>query len=811
MKRNKDKNKNQLDGYDATPRVDIFERPWIHYVMISTIILFISITYFKMAFLNYAPKAHDTLQWRYSSQQIIEFNQENDEIALWTDNMFAGMPSYMITFPARFPSIRRLFNHFNNVFDWRVRDLIIGAIGMYLLIVYLKFSPLIALFAGLSFALSPHFIALIEIGHNTKFITIMLIPWIFLAFEDLRRKRRLLSIGLLSIFLIEQLRVNHFQITYYTILMMIIYWIVYLIRSIKDKDLKNYAIFTGLTLISFIIAALAVADPYLSSYEYSYYTIRGGGRLSTEYATSWSWGIGEVFSFIIPHFYGGISPHYWGPMPFTQVFHYMGIVVFYLGIIAGIYYFKKTKIKALLIICVIALLISYGKHLPFLSNFLLSYMPFFNKFRVPAMILCIIQFCFPILAAYGLKLFMDKRNEKDHKFNRSVLISFFASLGIFSVFMFGNINLIGVLDFIRPNEIERFTVPQVQHIQNVRMELFNQSAKLAFGLLSGGILLLWLLSKSFINKYIILFLLVGLTTTDLMLINRNHFKEGTLVQQSTILDEFPTTATDLFLLEDEDLFRIYPFHDFANARWSYYHQSIGGYHGAKLERYQDILDRNLYAELSVGIPINWNIINMLNVKYLIFNSRVNIPNPDIEFVFFDRETQNAVFRNNAMLPRAWFVENHEIIRDRNRLALRLNDPEFNPRTTVIVEEEIPNFYFDEEFTIEMIDRGIHHAKWKTSNDRDAFMVISEIYYPAGWYVYVNGVRTTIYASNHILRGIIVPAGENTIEMVLKPAIYRISLILSAIGLLTAILVTIIGVVVYFRQNYGKGIVYKINM
>ena len=827
-------NKKKVTSEKRQETRDIFERPSTHFLFIGLIIVVLSLLFFQIGFLNYAPSAHDTIQWRWSAQQLIEYNQSHKDKGLWTDNMFSGMPSYLISFPARFKFFQNIPSFLDEIISWRVTYLFIGAIGMYLLLIYLKFSPLIALFSALAFALSPHFVGLIDIGHNTKFRAIMYLPWILMAFDDMRQRKRVLSLGLFSIFLIDQLRVNHFQISYYTFLMLFIYWLTFFVKAIREKELKDFNHFTLLVIAGLVITVLAVSNPYLSTYEYSHHTIRGGASgLSFDYATSWSFGIGEILSFFVPQFYGGISPHYWGPMPFTQTFHYMGIIVFYLAIMASIFYFKETRIKALVFISITALLISFGKHLPFLSSLLLNFLPLFNKFRVPAMILVLLQFAVPILAAFGLKLFIEKIKVRDIVFNRALLISFLIALGVFLLFFF-RVEPFSNLSFTSPSSSfdARLTASQLSHYKNLRYELLMQSGFLSFGILLAGIALLFVLVKGFIKKNVILVLLIGLTVFDLAQINQYHSvfdinavnsvfntnirNNSNLVKESSLLREFETLETDRFLLEDEELYRIYPVEDFGNTRWSYYHQTIGGYHGAKLSRYSDIIDPPfpgrpplLNYSIIAGVPINWNIINMLNVKYLIFNSHVDLLNNDVEPVFLDRETRNVVYRNNAVLPRAWFVSHHEIIPDVNRRFLRLSDPSYDPKYTAIVETKIPEFYFHPDAIIEMISRDIHHTTWETSTFTDSFMVISEIYYPAGWNIYINGVKTEVYPTNHLLRGIIVPAGDNTIEMKLEPESYKISVILSAIGMILAIGLTLLGLYFYYKTNYGKGVVYKI--
>jgi hypothetical protein len=877
------KQKSPVVVADTNEGTDIFSKWWSHFIMIGLIIIIISALFFQVGYLKYAPKAHDIEQWRWGAEQTIEYNKSHKDKALWTDSIFAGMPTYMVNFTPKFLFVKNIVTKIFSFIHWRVSFLIFAAIGMYVLLIYLRFHPLIALFSAFSFALCSHFIGLSDIGHSIKLQSICYIPWIFLLFEDLRQHKRLLSVGLLSIFLIDQLRINHFQIVYYTYLLLFMYWVAYLIKSIKDKEVSGYIQFTLLAIFAFVITILAVANPYLTSYEYSHFTIRGGSTgLSNDYATSWSFGIQEVLSFIVPNIFGGISPNYWGPMPFTQTSHYMGIIVLFLAILASVYYFKDTKIKTLVIISFIILLISFGKeltfmylglmvfilalilaayyyktsrnkaiiilavglifflisignHTPLLSNLLLKYLPLFNKFRVPAMILCIVQFCVPVLAAYGIMLFIEKSGQNDKKFNKVVMICLLVSIALCLYFLVMGESFGKVLRFTNDNEIaqltnqlksdSRYTTNQINqmltnHLDKLkakRLELFVQSGMQSFALLSFALLLLWSMLKGFLRKNVVLVLLVALTIIDLSLVNyKNYLKSSDLVKGKTTT-ELSKTQADNFLIEEaqNDLFRIFPIgrngEEFRTNRWAYYHQTIGGYHGAKLGRYQEMIDRNLFSPLKVGEHINWNVVNMLNVKYLVLDSRYSFLNNDIEFVLFDRDAQYTVYRNNGYLPRAWFVKNQEVFRDKNGVMQKINDPDFNPRDTVLLEKEVKSFDYYDDFSITMLERDIHHTTWKTSNDTDAFMVISEIYYPEGWNIYINGEKTDIYLANTILRGIRVPAGDNNlIEMKFEPKSYEISLFLSTIGLSLSILLTIFGLILYYRSNYGQGIVYKIH-
>jgi len=814
------KRRTKISSNVQTNERDIFNLSWSHYLMIGLIFIVVSLMFYKVAFLKYAPPAHDTQQWRWSAEQIIEYNKNHTDIALWTDNMFSGMPTYLIQFPLKVPFLNNIFYWLSPLINWRILYLIFGGIGMYVMLAKKKFPPLIALFSALAFAFSCHYIGLLDIGHNTKLRAIMYIPWIFLCFEELRKNRRILSLGLLTIFLIDQLRVNHVQIAYYTYLMLFIYWVVYLVKNIQEKTLKTYIFFTGLFILAILIAVVAVANPYLSTYEYSHYTSRGDAGLPFDYATSWSFGIGEVFSFFVPYIYGGVSPLYWGPMgagrPSTQTFHYMGIIVLYLAILAAVFEFRHMKIKALSIIALVSLFISFGKHIPWLAKLLMLALPFYNRFRVPATILSIMQFAIPVLAAYGLALCIRKIKANNQNFKKALLISIIVVAAMLIIFVNGK-HMFASLDLTHPIEYQTYQPGQIEQLRVQRLDALVKSGMQSFGLLLCAVLALYAMVNGVIKKNLTLIIIIALSVFDLYLVNKNHLQERYLVKESTIQEEFPALETDIVLqeLEKDELFRIFPFQQYQNnARWSYYHQNIGGYHGAKIHRYNDVLTpENLLYNIMPSTPINWNILNMLNVKYLIFNEKYEFPHTELVHYYAEIKNRNERYHtyvNNGVLPRAWFVQNHVVIQNKEMIIkLYLNNPDFNPKDTVILEEDTTPFQFNEDFTITMDERNIHYTKWTTENDAPAFMVVSEIYYPAGWNFYINGIKTEHYAANYILRGVPVPAGYNTIEMKFEPTSYKVSVILSYIGIITSLLLTLLGVFLYYKNNYGAGIVYKI--
>ncbi len=783
----------------------ILEGKYKHVIFISLLFIILSLSFFKIAFQNYAPPASDSIQWRSSAQVLLEYNKEHKDQAMWNPNVFSGMPSYLTSFGAKYPFIGQIYKLTNKVMNWRILMLFIMALGVYLFMIHLKFDPIIAFISAIAMALSCHFLGLLEIGHNTKFKAVVYIPWIMYSVHYLKQRRSLLALGTTAILLIVQLRANHPQISYYTFLMIGIYWIAQFIWAIKGKEIRSHLIFSVMLLLAFIIAFMAIAQPYFSSYEYGHYTIRGGSTgLSTSYATSWSFHPMEILTFVNPSFFGGVSPFYWGWMPFTQTSMYMGIIIFLFALIA-VFYNKNRLVKLLLSVSIFTLFLSFGRHLPFLSNFLLEYLPAFNKFRVPAMILVLLQFTTVILAGYGLKTIIQKVKEDDKKFFdlfQKILIGVFVLFIIFLAFS-SSLENIGLQ---HSGDASKYNPAQIKQLKALRAEkLVNDGIQTGlFLLVSLGLILLF--GKKKIRKYPFLILIAILVIIDLLLIDSRFLQNVT--PQQNIEKQYDKTDADKFLLQDTENFRIYPLaREFGQNSWAYYHQTIGGYHGAKLKRYQEIIENCLNAEFLDRIPINWNIVNMLNAKYVIFTQKLPLDN--LEYVYYDRKQKQTVYLNSTYLPRAWFVNNTELIKDKKVIWKKLNDPEFSPAETAIVEKSVPTTYTPIESSVTPEGFGLHDLKFNVVTDTTSFLTISEIYYPAGWKAFIDGKETEIFSTNYILRGIVVPKGEHVVEMRFKSSTYSWSLKLSLFGLMLAVLIFLIGLYIYIRSNFQGKIVYVV--
>ena len=736
---------------------------------------------------------------------MIEYNETHDDKALWNPNVFSGMPGYLIHLPAKFPFIDNLKDLFGYIVSWRVLMMISGGIGVYLLLIMLGFEPIVAFTGGIAFALSCHFPGLLEIGHNTKFRAAMYIPWVFLTLEYLRRKHSVLALGLLMVMLIGQLRENHPQIVYYTMMMIGVYWVMHLIWSIRDRDFKPFVIFSVLLLFALIVAVSAVTNPYLSTREYADYSIRGKEGLSTSYAQGWSFHPAEMITFFIPKFFGGISPYYWGWMPSTQTSFYMGTIILILAIIA-VSTHRDRLTWILIVVSIMALLVSFGRHFGPLSEFLLKFMPYFNKFRVPAMIMVLLEFCIVVLAAKGIRIVLYMREQDNRRFQKSILYAMIATTGMMILFFlmrggFANMNLASAY------ELSNYTPDQLKSIRQTRLDMLMSSGLTSFLFAIVFLGSIWLLMAKKIGKYSFLWLVAILVVMDLLIANADFMQKKSkdnpngLITKTKTVQKMDKTAADEFLLKDSELFRIYPLGaGFSDNRWTAYLQSIGGYHPSKLSRYRDVIEECLNVEIRSGIPINWHIVNMLNTKYVLFNRPLPLDN--LEYAYNDQKNKMIVYRNEDYLPRAWFADSLEVIGDPKQIIQRLNDPTWDPAHIAIVESTVPGMERPDSASVTITDYQLQSMTMQVKTEKPAFLVVSEIYYPAGWEAFIDGKPVTIHPTDYILRGIEVPAGSHTIEMKFDPAVYHVSKTVSLIGLLTATVITLLGAFLFYRKNYG---------
>jgi hypothetical protein len=729
------------------------------------------------------------VQWASSAKVLQDYNKTHKDQALWDPNIFGGMPSYLVSLPNKYPFIKETLTLTKNIFSWRLTYLMLGAIGVYVLATLLGFECLVAIIMALAFALTGHFVGLLDIGHNTKFRAIMFIPWIIWSMFYLRDKRNLLGLSVFSASLIAQFRANHLQITYYVLLLIVFYWIYELIEALKSKKLKEYAIFSALGVAALVLITLAVTNPFLSTYEYSKYTIRGGEEgLDKGYAQGWSLHPMELISFVVPDVYGGISspvpgelnryriPAYWGWMSFTQVYYYVGLTILLLAILA-LFLVKKQKVLFLWIAILLFTLMSFGKFAPFLSDLLLKYLPGFNKFRVPATIMVICQTSLVLLAGFGLDSIVKNQNAGTARTLKKAFYVF-AGLTLFGV-VFGKL-IIGSASLMKPEEAE-YPTQILKQLKDVRLSMAYAGILKAglIGLLTIG--LAWLYSLRKLKKATFLIIMLVLVFLDLRMVDSKYFQGMSKAHKIEIKPD----AIARYLQNDKSLFRMhYPEKSMDNT-YAAFVATTGGYHGAKLSRYQKYWENpQLFNSM--------NFINMMNGKYILSSQDMGHP------VYKSGDLK--LYLNQMALPKAWFVKQVQFEKNIDNIPAMVAAESFDPAETAIIEKAIEGIGSPLTESVEVTSYDLHSMTVKVTTDTRSFLTVSEIYYPAGWKAYIDGEETEIYAANYILRGIVVPVGEHEIKMEFHPESYYTGLKLSLLGLLLTIITGLIGGYQLYRER-----------
>ena len=733
------------------------------YVMIPFLVfLFL----YDMVINGMVPLASDMV----AHQPIKEWIKSTEEFPHWFPNLFSGMPSYggYIYTPGN--PLAKIINFilFNSgLKQWFY--LSFGGLGLYFFLRFKNISYLSSVFGGVAYSLTPHVFGLINAGHNTKIMAFAFVPWIFFSVSYLFQEKSIKSVLFLSIVSAFQLWVNHPQVVYYTWMFIFGYWAYSFIdKSIKDRSIASLKILFFL-LISISITSLMVSDPYLDIFTFQNHSNRGAPSVLDEtnetssgtkwdYATQWSFHPAEIISFAFPYHFGlqnfsiksRTNPSefmkqasYWGYMPFTQSTHYMGLLVLLLPLISLVSRIREKDFSSyesfLWIISLIFLVVGFGKYFPLLYRLLFDFAPFFSKFRIPSMIYLILVFTFSYLAATSID-YVIKSNKNDLLKNSQIVLSVFIGISIV-FFIFGEsfFNFSSSGDARFPNYI--------QFVKAIRLDYFNKGLILALFISISFFGLIWSYVHSKISKNLFLYSMLAILVIDLWILN-NEFLS--LTKKKNFKSQFIKSAVIDQILRDDGDFRIFPADDLGSNIYGYWGiQSIGGYRAVKLRNYQDLMD--------IGGFKRPTILNMLNVKYLL--TRKAVKNP----AFTKITGLEGIYQNLDYLPRAWFVNKIDNVKDQKASLNKLMDISFRPKEkAILVEYDGPILDENGDGYIESIDLKTNTVKINCYSEGGSLLILSEVYYKPGWRCKINGEDTKIYQANHVLRSVYVPDGKHEV-------------------------------------------------
>jgi hypothetical protein len=754
-----------------------------------------------------------------------ELTTAEGQDAIWMPYFFSGMPTFgnVAFVPHNLSYVQEIvvkvvnFLFLNGSWTWFVVYYLFAGVFAFLLARALGFDRIPALIVGLTNMLSPYAVGLAAEGHGSKLMAISYVPLVLLLLHQLFTKRTILWLGLLAAALGTLLLTNHMQIVYYALMLAGCYLLYQIVIDWKEhKNLIPVKI--GLFLVALAIGFGISSYIYLSVREYAQFSIRGGGTagsaggLTYDYATNWSWSLYDVIGLIIPGFYGLNGPSsaqlYWGHVePWTNAYVYVGLVPVVLAVIGVIY--KRTPLTIFFLsILVFVVIVSLGRNFPILYDLMFSYLPFFNKFRAPQMILHLLPLLIGLLGAVGYEAVIERRKaaKADDPFTRTIMIIAGIAAGflVASFALKSSIHdfLVGIM-FMKDGEAAQLRQQYgaqfnqaVAYFTQQRFEIFWRDWINFLLFATGVFILIWLYMKKTISGTLLAGLLLTLSVIDVWILDARLINP----QPRTGAEEsFKPTETVSFLKSQGRAgeFRVLPLPLFG-PQWDNtlaYHgiESVGGYSPAKLKIYQTMLDSCMTHGPDPSFPLNMNVVDMLNAKFLLVPGR--LPEDRFKQVSYDPAEKLLTYENPGALPRAWFVDSVVVVQNDTKAFSILNSASFAPGTFAVIQQPavIPAVgKTDSTSSVKIAEYQSRHITMNTTAPQPSLLVVSEIYYPAGWKALVDGNETEIFRTNSVLRSVVVPSGSHKVEMVFDPPTYTLGYLASNISWAVVLLSVLLG-------------------
>ena len=790
-------------------KINYFEKVPVKYRdFIAALIIVLPLLYYFVPYAldNVTPTGNDFLANIGQTHRWVKWNEETGETALWNPSIFGGEPIYPRLTP-KLIHIDSLLAFLGKIFYWAFWYLFLGGLGVYFLLRYKKIPWYLAVIPAIIFVMLPDWQAQIGEGHNSKLRALMVIPWFVISFSYFFDKKTWLSAGLFAFAFSWLVRTHHFQIIFYGILILFFLYIYPTILLFFKKEFKSAGNlilkFTAALLLTFMTAA----QPLFTTNEYAEYSIRGGNPVQIgeqaqsakkasgvdlDYATQWSFSPNELLDFFIPHFSGGISteiyngdkypqlkgrqiPGYWGEKPFSGNYANVGMILFLFAVLGVIYNRKDKFVISLAVFAVFSILLSFGRHFPELYKLFFYYIPYFAKFRAPAMTLNATFIIVVILSGYGLKSLLSANTDKDFKIIGSV---FGAGLAIIALVFL----TYDSFAFSTAREAGQYDANTLSLLKGIRQEWLAADLQrlLVIMLVTSGFVAAFLFKK--ISKELIVGAILVLAFVEIFGVsNRAH----SIIQLSNTeqLEQsvYKETAISKFLSGADDSMRaIVLGRDFTSNHYAYFYPLISGYSAIKLQIIQDVIEHNLYAGKGPD-NINWEVINMLSGKFVISPAQLNYP--FLKFLANDSERKQTLFENNNALPKAWFVNSVKKMNSPEDVVLFMNTDDFKPDSIALVVNKNENLSenYSGEGNVKLLEHNPNFIEFEVETGSEQFLVVSEIYYPEGWIAKLNDSEIDLHQVNHVLRGVEVSAGNNKLTFEFVPETYYSSLTFLWIG------------------------------
>ena len=773
---------------------------------------------------------HDTAAGVGLGQEAKEYKEQTGETTRWTNSVFGGMPTYQIA--PSYDSTRPLTwvqKAYRLFLPEYVYLLFILMLGFYILLRAFGLPAWYAGLGGLLWAFSSYFCILISAGHIWKFITLAYVPPTIAGLVLAYRGRLLWGGVVTALFTAMQIASNHLQMSYYFGFVMLFVVVAYLVEAHRNHTMKQFLRATAVVVIAGLVGVCINLSNLYHTYSYSKESMRGQselvqqpaaggsqqangstGGLSRSYITQWSYGIGETWTLLVPNYKGGSSSHsltesptamakadpayaqwgiyqmgqYFGEQPGTSGPVYVGAFVLLLFVM-GCFLIKGPMKWALLGATLFSILLSWGKNFMPLTDFFIDYVPMYNKFRAVSSILVIAEFTIPLLAILTLKQLLDE--PKLLKSNRPAL---YAGLGVAIVALLLSIapGLLGN-SYVPSAEIQMLQkaveqqqisssemVGIVASLGNMRAALVSSDALRSFIICAIGLSLLLLYATGKMRAQLTLCGLTLLCLVDLWGVNKRYLNDDQFMTRSVRTESFQKTPTDEAILADTALdFRVLNLasNTFNENNTSYWHKSIGGYHPAKLGRYNELINRHIDPEMQAAqYAIYQAKGDMDSVNYALFPV-LNMLNTRYFILPIDRQGGTAPLLNPYACGNAWFVEQVRYVANANEELDALAD--FDPLSTAVTDQRFKQtlqgatlLQTSPQARITLNSYAPNHLVYETVNPHDGVALFSEIYYPHGWQVTIDGQPTTLARANYVLRALYLQAGKHTVEMCFDP-------------------------------------------
>lgn len=765
---------------------------------VTVFFIVVALAYFHPVLQGKVIYQHDIAQYTGMAKEQNDFRKQNDTEPYWTNSAFGGMPTYQLgaNYPHNYvKQLDRLIRTLPRPADY----LFLYFLGFYILLCCLKVNYKLAVVGALAFGFSTYLIIILGAGHNAKAHALGYLPMVLGGIVLVFRKKYIWGFLLTALAMALEIVANHYQMTYYFMLLVLVLGVVYLIDAIKKKGLKHYFTSVGLLLLAVGLGIAVNATGLLATKEYADWSTRGKseltinpdgsikentGGLSKEYITQWSYGISESLNLFVPRLFGGASqenlgedsksfnylvdkglpkssaldfvssvPLYWGQQPITSGPAYIGAVVFFLFII-GLILVRGKHRWWLFFGSLLSLVLSWGKNFSILTYFMIDYFPLYDKFRAVSSIQIVLELCVPILAILALKKIVSSKVDVKDKLG-GVKIAAGVVLGLGALlFLFK-----GMFDFIGPAD-DRLRMTGLEELPEMlrldRKAVYTSDLLRSLGYVVVTAVLLWFFIKEKLKVNLLIVAVGALIVFDLVGVNLRYVNADSFVSKRKMLQPFKATAADKVILNDEGVFRVFDQTDgFDSAKTAYFHKSITGYHAAKPAGMQDLFDYHVYNG-------NLSVFNMLNVKYVV--------RQDEEGTSFPVENPNA--NGNA-----WFVKQLKQVNSADE-EIRALDSLRTGYTAVVNSTVFKNinrfdYQVDSTASISLVDYSPNHLTYESQNPNTGVAVFSEMYYANGWNAYIDGKPLNHFKVNYVLRALKIPEGNHRVEFKFEPKVVQL--------------------------------------